>query len=41
MRVKPGMVLAMIHSPILLPGLGQVKREDIFIVREDGLERVT
>ena len=41
MRVKPGMVLAMIHSPILLPGLGQVKREDTFIVREDGLERVT
>jgi len=41
-EIKPGMVLAFVHAPILLKGLGQVKTEDTFIVREDGgLERVT
>lgn len=41
-EIKPGMALAFVHAPILLKGLGQVKTEDTFIVREDGgLERVT
>jgi len=41
-EVKPGMVLAFIHAPILLKGLGQVKIEDTFIVKEDGeLEKAT
>jgi len=41
-EVKPGMTLAFVHAPILLKGLGQVKTEDTFIVREEGgLERVT
>lgn len=39
--VKPRMVLAFIHSPIMYEGLGQFKKEDTFIVREDGLENVT
>ncbi len=39
---KPGMALAMVHAPILLKGLGQVKKEDTFIVGEDGsLEQIT
>ena len=41
-EVKPNMTLAFIHAPILIEGLGQVKHEDTFIVREDGfLENVT
>ena len=41
-EVKPNMVLAFVHAPLLLKGLGQVKVEDTFIVREDGeLEKVT
>jgi len=36
------MVIAFIHAPIMLKGLGQVKKEDTFIVSRDGtLERVT
>ena len=38
---KPGMVLAMVHAPLLMEGLGQIKLEDTFIVSRDGLERVT
>ena len=39
---EPGMVLAMVHAPILIEGLGQIKLEDTFVVNEDGiLERVT
>ncbi len=42
MKVKPNMVLAFVHAPLLLKGLGQVKVEDTFIVREnDELEKVT
>ncbi len=42
MQVKPGMAIALVHAPIVLKGYGQVKREDTFIVREDGiLEPVT
>ena len=41
-RVRPGMALAFVHAPIALPGYGQVKREDTFLVKEDGeLENVT
>ncbi len=40
--VKPSMTIALIHAPLLLKGLGQVKMEDTFIVREDGsLEKIT
>ena len=42
MRPKPRMVLAMIHAPIMYDGLGQVKKEDTFIVNDDGtLENIT
>ena len=42
MEIKPGMVLAMVHSPIMFEGLGQIKIEDTFIVKETGeLEKVT
>ena len=41
MRIKPGMVLAFVHAPLMIPGLGQVKIEDTFIVKEDSLENVT
>ncbi len=41
-EVKPNMVLAFIHAPLLIEGLGQVKYEDTFIVRKDGvLENIT
>ncbi len=41
-EVKPNMTLAFIHAPLLIEGLGQVKHEDTFIVKEDGsLENVT
>ncbi len=41
-EVKPNMVLAFIHAPILIDGIGQIKKEDTFIVRKDGtLENVT
>ncbi len=42
LKVKPGMTLAMVHAPILLPRYGQIKREDTFIVGSNGeLARVT
>ena len=34
--VKPRMVLALVHSPISYEGLGQVKREDTFIINPSG-----
>jgi len=41
-EIRPNMALALVHSPLMLKGLGQVKKEDTFIVREDGgLEQVT
>jgi len=36
MSIKPSMSLAMVHAPILLPGVGQVKKEETFMVNEDG-----
>ncbi|MCS7385415.1 MAG: Xaa-Pro peptidase family protein [archaeon GB-1867-005] len=42
MKVKTRMVIAFIHAPIMMQGLGQVKREDTFIVKENGeLENIT
>ena len=42
MKIMPRMALAFVHAPLLIPGLGQVKKEDTFIVRDNGvLERVT
>lgn len=42
MEVERGMALAFIHSPIMIKGLGQVKKEDTFIVKQNGeLENVT
>ena len=40
-KLREGMAVAMIHSPILIEGLGQVKIEDTFILGRDGLEQVT
>ncbi len=41
-EVKLNMTLAFIHAPLLIEGIGQVKHEDTFIVKEDGsLENVT
>ena len=41
-KIQPNMVLALIHAPIMLKELGQVKKEDTFLVRADGsLEPVT
>ncbi len=40
-EIKQGMVVAFIHAPIVLKGVGQVKREDTFIVTDRGLEIVT
>lgn len=42
MVVQPNMALSMVHAPLMHEGLGQVKKEDTFIVKETGeLERVT
>ncbi len=35
-ELRPRMALAFIHAPILLKGLGQVKHENTFIIRENG-----
>ena len=40
-EMKHGMVIAFVHAPIVLKGVGQVKHEDTFIVTSKGLERVT
>lgn len=42
LEIKSNMALAFIHAPLMMPGLGQVKIENTFIVKEDGsLESVT
>ncbi len=41
MKLVPGMAVALIHAPLLVEGVGQVKHEDTFIVTEHGLEPVT
>ena len=40
-KLMPNMAVALIHSPLLIKGVGQVKHEDTFIVTEEGLEPVT
>jgi len=40
-EMKHGMVIAFVHAPIVLKGVGQVKHEDTFIITSKGLERVT
>ncbi len=39
-EIQKDMVLAVIHPPLMLPE-GAIKHEDTFIVREEGLEKVT
>jgi len=42
MGIEPYMALALVHSPIMVEGLGQAKEEDTFIVSEDGyLNKIT
>ncbi len=40
-RVREGMVLASVHTPLMLKGYGSLKLEDTFIVTKEGLEEVT
>ncbi len=40
-ELKPGMVIAFVHAPILLKSVGQIKHEDTFIVNERSLEPTT
>ncbi|WP_455283781.1 M24 family metallopeptidase [[Eubacterium] cellulosolvens] len=39
--VKENMVLAAIHTPLAIPGVGAIKCEDTFLVKSDGPERLT
>ena len=39
-KVQENMVLSIIHPPLMIPE-GAIKHEDTYIVKEDGLERVT
>lgn len=40
--LKPRMVIALVHAPIMISGIGQLKREDTFIIEDDGsLDKVT
>jgi len=39
--LKENMVVAFIHTPLMVKGIGQIKHEDTFIILPDGLEKVT
>ena len=39
--VKENMVLAAVHTPLAIPDVGAIKCEDTFLVRPDGLEKLT
>ncbi len=39
--VERGMVLASVHSPITIPGLGAIKVEDTYVIEEDRARRLT
>jgi len=39
--IKENMVLAAIHAPLAIPGVGAIKCEDTFLVRSDGVEQLT
>ncbi|HDN75715.1 MAG TPA: aminopeptidase P family protein [Acidilobales archaeon] len=41
MALREGMVVAFIHAPLMIKGLGQVKEEDTFILTSRGIEQVT
>ena len=40
-KVAEGMALSFVHSPLMLPGIGQVKYEETFLVGDGGLHIVT
>lgn len=40
-QIKPRMTLSYIHAPIVIKGLGQVKKEDTYIIKEETNELVT
>jgi len=39
--VKTGMVLAFVHSPITIPGIGAVKVEDTYVIERRGAKKLT
>ncbi len=39
-KVRENMVLSIVHSPLMIPE-GAIKHEDTYIVKKDGLEKVT
>lgn len=39
--IKENMVLAAIHAPLAIPGVGAIKCEDTFLVLSDGIEQLT
>ncbi len=41
MRIEEGMVLASVHSPLMIEGLGQVKFEDTYLVEGGGVRCLT
>ncbi len=41
MEIKENMAVALVHAPIMIKGLGQVKLEDTFIVGKERLESIT
>lgn len=40
-ELKTGMTIALVHTPIMLPGYGSIKVEDTFIITEKDLKRIT
>ncbi len=41
LTVKENMVLAAVHTPLCIPGIGDIKIEDTFLVKGDGLKKLT
>jgi len=39
--IKENMILAAIHAPLAVPGVGAIKCEDTFLVGSDGVEQLT
>ncbi|MEL9940162.1 MAG: Xaa-Pro peptidase family protein [Ignisphaera sp.] len=40
-EAKTGMVVAMVHSPLMLPGYGSIKIEDTFVIAENGCRKLS
>jgi len=40
-ELKVGMAIALVHTPIMLPGYGTLKVEDTFVITEQGLRKLT